>query len=413
MAVYEYKAFSRAGKKVKGIIDADSPVSARRKLREQELLPASIEESFGKQALVATKQGGQKAGRESLSGRVSTRDLSMMTRQLGVLLHAGMPLVEALTSLMEQTQRPVLRKTILDVRDRVTEGAKLADGLGAHPRIFNALYINMVYAGESSGSLEAILFRLADTLEHQARVRNKVLSTLAYPMFMLVFAVGIIMFLVLVIVPKITELLTSQGQDLPALTQALINTTDFIWAWWHALIVGTLGVFFLWRYWLSRPQGRLKWDRSKLRVPVIGRLQQKLVSARFARTLGTMLQSGLTMMRALDVVSTVLQNKYVEKALEDVKAGVRRGRGLAEPMGDTGAFPPMLLSMIELGQRSGEMEDMLIRVADTYDEDVQLTIDALVSLLEPLIIIVMGIFVGLLVLSILLPILEMSSGVKV
>lgn len=412
MAVYEYKAYSRAGKKVKGIIDADSPVSARRKLREQELMPASIEESFGKQVGGAATRSVQKVGREPLSGRVSTRDLSMMTRQLGVLLHAGMPLVEALSSLIDQTYRPVLRKTILDVRDRVTEGAKLADGLSAHPRIFNALYVNMIYAGESSGALESILFRLADTLEHQARVRNKVLSTLAYPMFMLVFAIAIIAFLVLVIVPKITELLTSQGQDLPALTQALINTTDFIWAWWHTLIAGALGAFFVWRYWLSRPEGRLKWDRLRLRVPVIGVLQQKMVSGRFARTLGTMLQSGLTMMKALDVVSTVLQNRYIEKALEDVKAGVRRGRGLAEPMAATGAFPPMLLSMIELGQRSGEMEDMLLRVAGTYDEDVQLAIDALVSLLEPLIIIVMGIFVGLLVLSILLPILEMSGGVR-
>lgn len=405
MGVFEYQAIARSGKKVKGLIDADSPVAARRKLRDQELFPTKLKESRA--------DGGSTV--RDLSAdmrRVSTRDLSMMTRQLSVLLRAGMPLVESLTALLDQTSRQRLRKAIFDVRDRVKEGLSLGDGLAAHPRIFSPLYVNMVRAGETSGALEQILTRLADILEREARLRGKVLATLAYPAFMVLFSIGIITFLMLVIVPRITTLLERREQELPKLTEAMVAISHFVGTWWYLLIGGTVALFMAWRYWVSRPDGRLRWDRFKIWVPLFGTLHLKLVCGRFARTLGTMLQSGLTMMTALDVVNSVLQNRYIEAAMEDVKAGVRRGRDLAVPMKDTGVFPPMLVHMIDLGQRSGEIEDALLNVADTYDEDVQLTVDALVSLLEPLIIVVMGLFVSLLVLAILLPILNMSAGIR-
>ena len=404
MAVFEYHAIARSGKKVKGIVDADSPIAARRKLREQELFPTAVSAS-----------GGTAAAKDKVSAgdirRVSVRDLGMMTRQLSVLLHAGMPLVEAMTALLEQTPRRRLREAVFDVRDRVLEGVTLADGLSAHPRIFSPLYVNMVRAGESSGALEQVLFRLADILERQAKLRSKVLATLAYPCFMMLFAVGIISFLMVVIVPRITSLLERRQQELPRLTEVLIATSDFIGNWWYLLIGGVVGTFTLWRYWLSRPAGRLRWDRFILSIPLVGELQLKLICGRLARTLGTMLESGLTMMTALDVVNSVLQNRHIEEVMQDVKAGVRRGRDLAVPLKEAGVFPPMLVQMAELGQRSGELESSLIKVADIYDEDVQLTIDALVSLLEPMIIVFMGVFVGLLVLAILLPILNMSAAV--
>ena len=405
MAVYEYKALEKSGKAVKGVIDADSPVAARRKLRERQLYPTGVKKSFGGGA--ANSSGGADYG---LSG-VSTRDLSLMTRQLSVLLTAGMPLSDALGALLEQTSKAKLRKTVFDVRERISEGMSLAEGLGLHPRIFNPLYVNMVRAGETSGSLEAVLDRLANILEQQARLRAKVLSTLAYPMFMVIFAIGIISFLSFVIVPRITKLFEKQGHELPPITKILISTTDFVGSYWYLLIGSVIGIFSLWRYWISRPQGRRTWDRIKLKFPLYGSLHLKLVCGRFARILGTMLQSGLTMMRALNVVSTVIQNQYIEDVLEDVKAKVRRGRGLSGPLKESGIFPPMLIHMTDLGERSGEIENMLIKVADTYDEDVQITIDAIVSLLEPIIIVVMGLFVGLLVLSILLPILNMSTNI--
>ncbi len=403
MAVFEYKALEKSGKHVKGIIDADSPVAARRKLREQQLFPTKLKESFSAGRTSANAQ-------EVAFGGVSTRDLSLMTRQLSVLLNAGMPLSDALGALLEQTSKAKLRKTIFDVRGRITEGMSLADALAGHPRIYSPLYVNMVRAGESSGSLEAVLDRLAGILEHQARLRAKVLSTLAYPCFMVVFAIGIISFLTFFIVPRITELLEKQGQALPPLTKALISTTDFVGSYWYLLIGGVVALFASWRYWISRPKGRRTWDRLKLKFPLYGALHLKLVCGRFARILGTMLQSGLTMMRSLNVVSTVVQNTHVEELLEDVKASVRRGQGLASPLRETGLFPPMLIHMTDLGERSGELENMLVKVADIYDEDVQITIDAIVSLLEPIIIVVMGVFVGLLVMSILLPILNLSTN---
>jgi len=404
MAVFEYKALADSGRSVKGIIDADSPVAARRKLREQNLYPTKLKESFGTKAEKKEESGFQFTG-------VSTRDLVLLTRQLAVLLRAGMPLVESLGSLVEQTPNAKLRKAVFDIKDRVSEGKPLADGLSAHHKIFSSLYINMVRAGEASGTLEKVLFRLVEILDHQAKLKAKITSTLAYPIFMMLFALGIISFLTLVVVPKITELFEKRDIELPQLTQMLIATTDFIQNYWYALIIGVLVLFAGWRTWISTKRGRRQWDYFRLKVPIVGQLHLKLVCGRFSRILGTMLESGLTMMKALEVVNTVLQNSHIEDKMEDVKAGVRRGRGLAVPLKEMGLIPPMLTNMIDLGQRSGELDDMLRQVADTYDNDVEVTIDALVSLLEPIIIIIMGLFVGVLVMSILLPILEMSSGI--
>lgn len=406
MAVYEYKAISKGtGKAAKGMIDADGPAQARQKLRDQGLFPTSIKESTAGAAMEKS------AGRRSFGGRISTRDLALLTRQLATLLRAGMPVVGALAALLDQTNKPRLRSAVYDIRDRVNSGSDLGDAMAEHPRVFSSLYVNMVRAGEASGTLEDVLKRLADILEHQAKLKAQVLSSLAYPVFMCIFALAVIVFLMVVIVPRIMAIFQKQEAELPLATEVLIGTSNFIGQWWW-LILGVIFLSFgLWRFWISREKGRKTWDRVKLRFPIYGNLHLKLVCARFARTLGTMLQSGLTMLPALDVVKSVLENAHIQGHLDDVKAGVRRGRDLAEPLRETGLFPPMLLHMVELGQRSGEIEDMLVHVADTYDDDVRLTIDAAVGLLEPVIIVVMGLFVGFLVLAILLPILKMSTNI--
>lgn len=406
MAVYEYKAIIKAtGKNTKGVIDADNAGIARRKLREQDLYPTDVVESRG--------AGMRTQGRARIRGRVSTRDLALMTRQFGVLLKAGMPLVEALSALLEQTSKPRLRATLYEVRDKVNSGSSLGDAMTDYPRVFSGLYVNMVRAGEISGALEGVLFRLADILEHQSKLKAQILSTMAYPVFMGFFAFGVILFLMMVIVPRITQIFAKQEADLPAITETLIGASEFVGRYWPIMVGVVLGGFALWRFWISREEGRKKWDRIKLRFPLYGGLHLKLVCARFARTLGTMLQSGLTMLPALDVVSSVLENRHIQLHMDDVKAGVRRGRDLAQPLKETGLFPPMMIHMVELGQRSGEIEEMLVRVAETYDDDVRLTVDAMVGLIEPVIIIVMGVFVGFLVLAILLPILNMSSNIGI
>lgn len=413
MAVFEYKAIIKStGKATKGIIDADNAMQARRKLRELELYPTSLSESQDG-AMAAVTQG--KAGtrrRGGIRGRISVRDVALLTRQFGVLLHAGMPMVEALGALQEQTSKPRLQAAIYEIRDKVNSGANLGDAMAEHPRIFSAIYVNMVRAGELSGSLESVLVRLAEILERQAKLKGQMISTLAYPAFMSCFAVGVIVFLMMVIMPRITKIFEKQHAKLPTITEVMIAVSSFVGHYWIFVLLAMFGLYALWRFWVSRDEGRRRWDRWKLRFPVYGGLHLKLVCARFSRTLGTMLQSGLTMLPALEVVNTILDNRHIQTHMDDVKAGVRRGRDLALPLKETGLFPPMMIHMIELGQRSGEIEDMLIRVADTYDDDVRLTLDAIVALVEPVIIVVMGIFVGLLVLAILLPILTMSTNIK-
>ncbi len=403
MAVFEYQALAKTGKAVRGTIDADTPAATRRKLGEQDLHPTRVEETFAKGS-----QGREERG--SGFSRISQRDLALMTRQLAVLLKAGMPLVEGLTALISQTSSPRLRKIIFDVRDRVNEGVSLADAMASHNRVFSDLFVNMIRAGESSGALESVLARLADITERNVRMKHKISSMLAYPILMGCVGFGVVAFLMTAIVPKIMQIFEKQDRELPTVTKLMIATCDFMIHWWFLIVAVVVGSFLLWRFWVARPAGRLKWDKTKLRLPLLGPLYVKMIAARFSRTLGTMLQSGLTMMTALDVVKTVVQNRVIEGIMDDVKSSVRRGRDLATPLQETGYFPPMLIHMIELGQRSGELESMLTQVADTYDEDIELTINGIVSLLEPMMILVMGALVGTLVMSILLPIFDMSSG---
>ncbi len=401
MAVFEYKAIGVNGKATSGIIDAESPAAARRKLRDQKLHPTNIAASFEK---------GESRSRSMSSARISKRDVAMLTRQLAVLLQAGMPLAESLGALLDQTDNAALKKVIYDIRAKVNEGKRLAEALGGHPRLFDGLYTSMVGAGEASGALEQVMFRLADLQERQVKLRHKIMSMLFYPILLSIFATGIVSFLMAVVVPRITKVFTRQHIELPMVTKVLMVGSAFLKSYWWAVIIAVLCLFTLWRAWVATSSGRSRWDSFKLKAPLYGKLYSKVISARYARILGTMLESGLTMMTALDVVKTVVQNKVVEKAMDDIKADVRRGRDLAVPLRESGLFPPMLIHMTELGQRSGELEAMLLKTADTYEDEVEVTVDALVSLLDPIIIIIMGSFVGFLVFAILLPIFEMTQG---
>lgn len=403
MPVFEYQALAKSGKRVNGVIDAESVSAARRKLREQDIYTTEMTEQFGKEKAAFSFGSGT---------RIKLREIAMMTRQLAVLLQAGMPLVESLGAVMDQTANPALKKVVFDVRDKVNTGARLADSMNAHSKVFGDLYTSLVRAGEESGALEQVLYRLADMLETQLRLRSRVTAALAYPIIMAIFGTSVIFFLMAIVVPKITSVFAAKEQELPAPTKIMMAMSHFLSNYWYVLIFAIAAIIFLFRFWVSRPEGRRQWDGLKMKLPLFGKLYMQVVAARFARTLGTMLQSGLTMMTALDVVKTVLQNRVMEAAMEDVKAGVRRGLNLAEPMKQTGFFPPMLIQMTELGQRSGTIETMLLKVSDTYEEEVQNTLDALVSLLEPAMIIVMGMFVGFLVMAIMLPLLEMSSKVQ-
>ena len=404
MGVFQYQALSATGREIAGIIEADSPAAARRKLREQGLHPVNV----GEGAAPSTAAREIRLG--ALSRRSAVEEVSLITRQLAVLFEAGMPIVNALSAVLEQVDTPRLERVIHEVRDQVRQGATLGDALAAHPREFTDLYVNMVRAGESSGALESVLFRLADYMENQIRVAHRIKSALAYPVIMCVFGLGIITFLMGFVVPKISQVFFSFGKDLPRVTMILIDSCNFIRDYWWLGIMGLIGLVLGLRQYVKTDAGEKRWDWLRLNAPVFGELSSKLSVSRFARTLGTLIQGGLPMMPALDIVKRVVQNVILEDAVDEAKRAVRRGQDLATPLRESGLFPPMVVHMVALGERSGQLEKMLLRVADAYEEETQIKIDTLMTLLEPAIIVVMGLFVAFLVLAILLPIFDMSQG---
>jgi len=368
--------------------------------------------------------------------RIGQKDISRFTRQLATLLHAGMPLLGALSALVE-VQAPTVREgsipaltlracrmlgwenrfkadplaqVIARVRDDVNEGISLSAALGKYPDIFSNVYVNMVQAGQTSGALEDILQKLAEMLETKVRLAGKVKSVIAYPLMMAVVAAGVVMFLLSFVVPSITQIFLEMNRQLPRPTRLLISICSFMRAYWLLFPAAACGAFFAAAAWLRTEQGRLTWDRSKLRLPLFGRLFLKLEIARMARTFGALLASGVPILRALEIVKGVVGNRFVADALNSVKDSIGRGANIAEAMRATGLFPPIVLHIIATGQISGGIENGLIDIADMYDDEVEQTSKALVSLLEPAILLVMGAVVGFIVLAILLPIFDINQA---
>ncbi len=404
MGVFQYLALNATGREIAGIIEADSAAAARRKLRDEGLHPINVGED------TAPGMAAREIPFSALRRRPVAEEVALITRQLAVLLEAGMPIVDALSAILEQIDAPRLDRVIHEVRDSVRQGATLGDALAAHPREFTGLYVNMIRAGESSGALESVLFRLADYTENQIRVAKRIKSALVYPVIMCVVGLAIVTFLMGFVIPKISQVFDSFGNALPGITTLLIATCDFIRDYWWVGIVVLAALLLGLRQYARTPSGKRRWDWVRLNMPVFGDLSRKLSVSRFARTLGTLVQGGLPMMTALDIVKRVVQNVILEDAVDEARKAVRRGQDLATPLRESGLFPPILVHMVALGERSGQLEKMLMRVADASEEEAQTKVDTLMALLEPTIIVVMAVFVAFLVLAILLPILDMSQG---
>ena len=352
--------------------------------------------------------------------RVRHKELGRFTRQLATLLKAGMPLLGALAALVEQftadrqkvrDQRLSLGDVVRNVHGAVNEGSTLADAMAAYPEVFEAVYINMVAAGEASGNLESVLLRLADMQDKRNRLLGKVQSVLAYPAMMIVVAVGVVAFLLSYVVPSVTELFLEMNRTLPWPTRLLIGGCSLLKTYWIAipLAVGAVAVAF--GGWVRTEEGRMRWDRFKLKMPLIGSLLLRLEVARFARTLGTMLASGIPILDALDTVEAVVKNRCVAAALDTIKGAVGRGSSIADAVRQTELFPPVVVHLLATGQDSGTIEQALNDIAEMYDEEVDLTARTLTSLLEPAILLVMGAVVGFIVLAILLPIFEINQTI--
>jgi general secretion pathway protein F len=408
--VYSYKGVTNAGRAARGFVDADSDRTARQKLRRDGIYLTELAESAGSVRAPAEERS---ALRSSLSfiRPIPGSDLAIATRQLATLLGAGIPLVESLGALTEQVEHARLKSVIGQVRDRVNEGATLADAL-ARSGPFSELYVSMVRAGEAGGALEQVLRRLADYLESQVRTRNRVLSIMLYPMMMMVFTILVVILLVTVVLPQITQLLESFEMELPWHTQFIISGSHFLRGWWWALLAVVVLAVVAVRAVARTERGREVLDGLKLRLPIFGRVIRVLAISRFTRTLSTLLAGGIPIVRALEISKFVASNQVLGQAIERAKESITEGSSIAAPLRRSGQFPPLVTHMVDVGEKSGELEAMLAKVADTYDEQVETAVTRLTALLEPLLILIMVGIVLVIMLSTLVPLLQLTSAMK-
>jgi general secretion pathway protein F len=409
MAVYEFRGIQVAtGKPVKGFRDADNAKSLRGVLRKEGvLLTLATEES-------QKKKDKDKRGLNVLAflRRASTSDVAIMTRQLATLVRAGVPLVDSVAALTDQVEKEVLVRVLTELRENLNEGTSFAKSLAKHPQVFPPLYVNMVAAGEASGTLEAVLERLADFMEGQARLKGKVSAALAYPILMVVIGGGLVGVLMVAVVPKVTSIFDSLGHALPWYTRLLIFVSDTLAGFWW-LILGAIGLsIYLFRRWKKTPVGHLRWDTIRLKLPIFGKLNLLVAVARFSRTLATLLASGVQLLQAMEIGLNVLENARLEQVVKEAIGSIREGESIAVPLKRSGVFPPMMTHMIAVGEKSGQLEAMLENVSRAYEADVETRVVALTSLLEPIMIVALGGAVGFIAMSILMPLLQMNEMVE-
>jgi general secretion pathway protein F len=404
--VYEYRALNTSGRAVKGIVDADSSRAARLKLRRNGIFPTELHEEAEAQ--------GDKREFDVLRflRRVKLQEVAITVRQLSTLLSAGLPLVESLTAIIEQVPNPALKKIVTQVRERVNEGSSLADAFAQHPRIFSSLFVNMTRAGERSGALEIVLERLADFTENQVAFRHKISAAMVYPILMTFVGIGVLGFLLGYVIPTVTQIFEDLKQTLPLPTLILMMASDALRRfWWVGVVVLALMLLGIDRY--SRTEaGRLVLDRVKIKAPIFGPLALKVAIARFTRTLAILLRSGVPVLTSMDIVKNVVSNRVLEHVIEEARDNIREGQDIAPPLRRSQLFPPMATHMIAVGEKSGKLEDMLMRVADMFETDVETTVQGLTALIEPLMILLMGSVIGFIALSILLPIFQINQIVK-
>jgi general secretion pathway protein F len=389
------------------MLDAESSKSARSRLRRDGVFLTELVEQTGVKSVEATS--GRRFSLPTFQ-RVPPLDLALITRQAATLLNAGIPLVEGLTALTEQTENARLRAALGKARDRVNEGSHFADALD-QTGVFPDLYISMVRAGEIGGALDAVLNRLADYLESQVRLRNKVSSILIYPSVMFGFAMLVVGVLVTVVLPQISELLSSLDQELPFYTVWIMATSNFAREWWWAIALVMVAAIVAIRALIATERGRDAFDALKLRLPVVGRTNRIIAISRFSRTLSTLLAGGLPITQALQTAGEVANNRVLARAIGSARESITEGASVAVPLRMSGEFPPMVTHMIEVGERSGELEAMLAKIADTYEEQVETTVARLTALLEPLLILLMVGIIVVIILATLVPLLQVTSSI--
>lgn len=402
MPIYSYKGLDRSGKEIKNTINMESIVAAKQRLKAMGIMLIDIREEKAQ----GTGAGG---GLFRIGGSVPVDDLAMMTRQLATLIKAKIQIVEALGALTDQVENANLRLVLSDLRQKVNEGASLAKALQDHPKVFNSIYVNMVEAGEASGTLEIVLLRLADFTESQVKLKNKIKGAMTYPIIMGVFGFVMMNVIFIFVIPKIAKIFISMKKELPLITEICIWISNFLVNYWWLVIISIFVVIWGTMKYINTPKGMARWHALQLRLPILGILVKMINVSRFCSTLGTLMNSGVPILTALNIVKNLIPNVHMKDAVEKARQSVSEGASLAQPLIQSGYFPPLVTHMIKLGERSGELEPMLKIISENYEDQVQSRISGLTSVLEPIMMICLGTAIGFIVFAVVIPMMNMNQ----
>ena len=413
MPQFIYTAMDAAGKEQKGKINAATEEAAKAELKGKKLYVTSIRVQVEAKKSSAKKKGGFNVNLGPMV--INRKDLTVVTRQLAILLGAGLPLIRSLRTLEKQAQNPAVQGVLGKTCEIVEGGATFAEALSQSPKSFDKLYLNMIRAGEASGAMEVILDRLANFMESAARIAGKVKSALIYPCVILFIAILALVGLMIFIIPNFSKIFDDllEGEPLPGITQFLIDTSDTMMHQWWWYIVGVVSIVVVFKITVKIPQGKYAVDFCKYRMPLFGPIISKTAISRFSRTLGTLMSSGVPVLSALQIVKDTSGNEVVANGVQQVYEAVKEGEGIAGPLGKTKIFPEMVISMVEVGEETGKLPEMLDKIADTYEEEVNNAVSALTSLIEPIMIVGLAGMVGTIVIALFLPltkIIEKMSG---
>ncbi len=401
MPVYVYKGLNRSGRTVKGTEDADNSRNARLKLKKRGIYVIEIQDK--------TKKSG-KGKRVKSTGKVGIEELSLMTRQLSTLLESSIPLVDSLAIASEQTEHPVLREALSDIKNQVNEGGTLHKALAKYPKVFDKIYISMCEAGELSGTLDVILIRLAEFTESQSELKSKLKSAMIYPAIMFGFLGIVLVALFVFMIPQMKEIFEGAEElELPGISKVVFGMSEFMVEYWMFILIFFVGLISLFIAWKNSPKGSVSWDATRLKLPVLGTLIRMVAVARFTRTLATLLNGGVPMLNAMGIVRNVVDNEILARAIDEARDNISEGESIAGPLKKSGEFPPIVIHMVNVGEKTGELERMLNQVSDSYDFQVRNKIDGFTSILEPVMLVAMGLIIAMIVFAVLLPMLEMQN----
>jgi general secretion pathway protein F len=402
MPVYDYKGLDSKGKAVKGKIDGDNAKIARAKLRRQGIFPTEVVEK-------KTIPEAAKGGIFKFKKKINIQDLALFTRQLATLIKANVPIVDSLAAIAEQFENERMKLIVTDVKEQVNEGASLATSLSKYPEVFSNLFANMVKAGETAGTLDTVLLRLADYTESSVKLKNKIKGSMAYPVVLMAVGILIVGGILIFLIPKITQMFEDTEQSLPWITQVVIGASDMLKNQWYLILGAIFLSVYIFKKIVATEAGKKKFDRFVMRLPLLGKLTRMVSIARFSGTLSTLIHGGVPLLAAMDIVKNVIDNTVIRDVLIKARENISEGQSLAAPLKESGEFPPIVTHMISIGEKTGELEAMLNTIAANYDNEVDTTVSAMTQVLEPLLIVTMGAAVGLIVVAILLPILDLNK----